>query len=305
MQKTSSTGKKRDIRSSWIPMRINLREDPRVLHICALCGIAHTTAIGCLHAVWSWFYQYMDEAGIVRLSDLVPGGSQLTLSAKTCNAHVTFSAHIDALTCTPGFADAMQSAGWLTFGKHSVAIPHPDKHLSQAAQRREVTAKRVSEWREKVRNASVTPNTLPPNLTLPNLRREEEEAPPATAKAQPTEPGPAPMTPYHDSRCPHDSADGNGDTDAAYLAAVELLGKRSTANLSAKERGLVEELISAMGSERAAAEIREAKAAGMDWMGLRSYLWKKRDLQAKRAAKAADLPTMSAESKRLLGIEDL
>ncbi|MEN6336673.1 MAG: hypothetical protein ABFE01_20660, partial [Phycisphaerales bacterium] len=69
--------------------------------------------------------------------------------------------------------------------------------------------------------------------------------------------------------------------------------------------GLVEELISAMGSERAAAEIREAKAAGMDWMGLRSYLWKKRDLQAKRAAKAADLPTMSAESKRLLGIEDL
>jgi len=106
-------------------------------------GIPPAHVIGCLAVVWSWARDEMDEDGAVRVQPAL----------------------LDGLVGIDGFADAMQSAGWLDTTADGVTFPDPDKWITRDAVKkardaakkrhvREVSAKRpqsVRETSDKVR----------------------------------------------------------------------------------------------------------------------------------------------------------
>jgi len=118
-------------------MRHDLHDDPRVREIAERCSIPVAHAVGCLHAVWSWFDRH------------------------SCNGHVTHGRFTDIAALTPGvkgFAEAMEQVGYIKEFSTGISMPAFEKYHSQSAKRRALTARRVAKHRAKKCNVSVTPN---------------------------------------------------------------------------------------------------------------------------------------------------
>ena len=98
----------------WIPMRLDLADDPAVIGIAEAVGIAPDAVVGKLHRLWSWANRHLEkgEAG------LKPGW---------CDNYVSCD----------GFAAAMVSFGWLKLdAKGSVIFPMFERWNSEGAKNR-------------------------------------------------------------------------------------------------------------------------------------------------------------------------
>lgn len=116
----------------WIKMRVDLADDPAVISIGAAVNIGEDLVVGKLHRVWAWADKHTENGSI-------PGVSK---------------SWIDKLTGVIGFADAMESAGWLAADSDSIRFPNFDRHNGKSAKKRASNAKRQECHRG--RNASVT-----------------------------------------------------------------------------------------------------------------------------------------------------
>lgn len=129
----------------WIKVEKSTPEKPEVLALAELLGIHPDEAFGKCFRFWRWAD-----------SNLVDGTVKLVTKASIDNV----------LGCS-GFADALVKVGWLTARKGSLVIPNFERHTSESAKQRALTAIRVAAHKAKHGNAEVTPDALP--------RREEDE----------------------------------------------------------------------------------------------------------------------------------
>lgn len=106
----------------WIKMRTNLWDDPRVVAVCDRLDISEATAIGAFFWLWSMADSHSED-GV--LAALTPGG-------------------VDRKVGIKGFAEAVESVGWLSISDGHIVIERFGEHNGRSAKRR------ISESRRKM-----------------------------------------------------------------------------------------------------------------------------------------------------------
>lgn len=113
---------------SWVKMRKNLRDDPRVRAISRATSTDLRSTCGALF----WFWAYADDHS--RDGEL---------------PHTT-PQDVDDLVATPGFAGALQAVHWLQVSDAgNVLVPRFDEHNGDTARERAQSAKRQSLYRNR------------------------------------------------------------------------------------------------------------------------------------------------------------
>jgi hypothetical protein len=130
----------------WIKMRKDLFGDPEVFQIAANLELSREAVVGYLYLFWSWVDGHMSE----------------------CNASNVTEKMIDVTLGCDGFGKILEKVGWAQFTNGGLTIPKFERHLSQGAKKRALTAERVQRFRDQKCNTS--------NVTdaLPEKRREEK-----------------------------------------------------------------------------------------------------------------------------------
>ena len=118
-------------------MRTNLAEDPDVIGLAATLGFTENEAVGLLLKFWGWADQHTIDG----------------------NAHSVTKKWIDRFIGVVGFADFLESIGWLDVLDNGVSIPNWDAYMSKSAKERLLTRRRVKKHRAKG-NEDVTPEAL-------------------------------------------------------------------------------------------------------------------------------------------------
>lgn len=118
----------------WIPIRINLRTDPRVVTMAALLKRSPQHIMGCLCQVWSAANEHTVDGKL----------KGYTLGA------------IDALTETKAFGGAMAAQGWLIVEADGLLCPDFDKYNSDSAKTRLQNARRAARHRNTKSVTKVT-----------------------------------------------------------------------------------------------------------------------------------------------------
>lgn len=135
----------------WLPLRLDLDEDPAVIKMADRLGLNELDVIGRLWKFWRWANRQLADG-------YAPG--------------VTGS-WIDRHVSTPGFAAAMAEAEWLTITPEGVQIPDFEEWNSQGAKVRLLTAKRMRKTRSKSDGPRAT-DVTPPASQERHQRRGEE-----------------------------------------------------------------------------------------------------------------------------------
>jgi hypothetical protein len=78
----------------WIPMRLDLYEDPAVTYMAERIGQREEVIVGYLHRIWAWASRQSQDG---------------------CVKHVTLTS-LGRVTSLPDFPQLMADAGWLEHG---------------------------------------------------------------------------------------------------------------------------------------------------------------------------------------------
>lgn len=120
----------------WIKMRMDLQDDPAVLHMARTLGCDAFAVIGRLHRLWCWADRHVDAKGVAQWVDFD---------------------FVDAECRQPGFAEAMSQVGWLERDGNALMFPNFCTHNGESAKKRSTDARRKREARantQDVRNVS-------------------------------------------------------------------------------------------------------------------------------------------------------
>jgi len=131
----------------WIKMRHDLHEDPSVIGIAEELGLDEFAVVGRLHKLWSW-------------------GDVQTING---NALSVTPAWLDRYVSAPGFAQALSHVDWLCITSEGITIPKFNRHISESAKQRALTAKRAAKHRNAKRNDTGVTKSAPRE----EKRREE------------------------------------------------------------------------------------------------------------------------------------
>lgn len=127
----------------WIKMRLDLADDPAVIEIADELGIDEQCVVGYLHAIWSWANRHCNDGSVT-------GVTLESLSRVTRCGRVP---------------ELMVQVGWLEVseidGKPVLHFPNWERHNSQSAKSRAVTATRVRQHRQKSGNGHSVTQALP------------------------------------------------------------------------------------------------------------------------------------------------
>lgn len=144
--------------SDWIPIRVDLLDDPAVIAIAGELGLDEFAIAGRLLKLWAWCNKQLsngDAAGVTEL-------------------------WIDRYVNATGFAAAMIRAGWLEKQPSGIEFPKFDRWNSKGAKRRVLTARRMRSHRVPG-DANRDANRDAPSVTDASTREEKrrEEGKPA------------------------------------------------------------------------------------------------------------------------------
>jgi hypothetical protein len=128
----------------WIPMRIDLAEDPAVISMAEELSVHETHVVGMLHKAWSWANKHTTDG----------------------HARSVTGNWLDTYIGVTGFSRAMENANWLD-AKNGLTFPDFDNYNSNGAKQRLLTTKRKKAQRE--RDKGVTQPSRPER----DQRREE------------------------------------------------------------------------------------------------------------------------------------
>jgi len=151
----------------WIKVEKNTARKPEVLRIAAALGIHPDEAFGLCFRFWCWCDDHLESANAAGVSNVL----------------------VDALVERKGFADALISVGWLRAREGSLEIPNMDRHLSQTAKKRAVTAQRVARHTHKT-NAKTNAGSVSPSLATALAREEKSKRRVKSSKEDLTPPNP-------------------------------------------------------------------------------------------------------------------
>ena len=152
----------------WIKMRVSLATDPAVIGIAARLDCTEFEVVGMLHHVWSW-------ADTQSRDGHAPGVTEKW---------------VDRYVQCDGFAQAMQSVGWLVITEDGVEFPHFDRHNGKTAKTRALGSNRQKKHRANVtaeegqmsrseRDKSVTREEIEKSNISPSLRSGDSADAPA------------------------------------------------------------------------------------------------------------------------------
>lgn len=124
----------------WIPMRLDLHEDPAVLIMAEKLGVRPEMIVGYCHRFWSFLSRQCHDGSVT--------GPSLT--------------SLGSVTGLSGFPELLVEVGWLTHypngdGDSSLPVtivPHWDRWMSQSAKSRILGTRRKQNSREHVTPAS-------------------------------------------------------------------------------------------------------------------------------------------------------
>jgi len=133
----------------WIKVRHDLPSDPAVIAIAAQIQASEDEVVGKLIRFWIW-------------------GDQQTRDGNAPGVTKTF---LDRYLGVTGFADAMESVGWLLVESGGVNIPKFERHISQSAKSRALTARRAAKCKAQKGNGQSVTRALPRE----EKRREEKK----------------------------------------------------------------------------------------------------------------------------------
>lgn len=144
----------------WIKMRTDLHDQPEVIGISRRCNLDVDAVAGKLLRIWSW-------ADRVTQCGRVP---------------FTTASVIDGIARRKGFADAMQSVGWLEVREDEITFPKFDRHNGKSAKSRAEKNRRVAESRARqnrsAKSAQNAHTSGTKSATREEKRREEINTPP-------------------------------------------------------------------------------------------------------------------------------
>lgn len=123
----------------WIPMRLDLSEDPAVMQIAEAMDLREEFVVGCLHKVWCWASRQCHDGSV----------TGVTLMS------------LERVTNVAGFVTAMRDAGWIdettdASGRPVLLFPKWENWLSNSAKKRLMDAKRQQKRRGKPCHDNVT-----------------------------------------------------------------------------------------------------------------------------------------------------
>ncbi len=148
---------KREVRMAgdYLPMRLDLDEDPAVIQMAATLELSELDVVGRLWKVWAWMNRQTRDG----------------------NAPGVTAAWLDRYAHTPGLSHAMEAAGWLELTESGVSVPAYDTWNSKAAKTRLQGAKRATTHREKKRkrNAPAVTKALPQDSTVEESKEEKRD----------------------------------------------------------------------------------------------------------------------------------
>lgn len=122
--------------ADWIPMRVDLLEDPAVISIAMSTGLDEFAVVGRLQCLWSW------------------------ANTHTTNGHAAVTLDwLDAKMRAEKFSEAMISAGWLRAREGGIVFPRFDRWNSQAAKKRVLATRRKQRERTR-RQRDIERDTL-------------------------------------------------------------------------------------------------------------------------------------------------
>lgn len=135
----------------WIPMRLDLAEDPAVIGVAAELKISEVETVGLLHRLWGWANRHT-----------VDGGAAVSVTADW----------IDRYVGKEGFSAALAAQDWLFIRDCGIAIPKWDVWNSYSAKKRMDARQRQSEKRARdAGHGTVTRLSREKDLIPRQLRR--------------------------------------------------------------------------------------------------------------------------------------
>ncbi len=133
----------------WIKMRVALHDDPAVIAMADRLGIEDADLIvGKLYRFWAWADSHTST------------GENVPVTPRWVNRFLA----------VPGFAEAMQEAGWLKIGESSITFPAFEKHNGKSAKLRSDAALR----QKKHRSAGNVTDSCDKSVTREEKSREEK-----------------------------------------------------------------------------------------------------------------------------------
>jgi hypothetical protein len=139
----------------WIKFELHTSNKPEVWEMAGKLGVDPDAVVGKLLRVWGWFSNQTTDG----------------------NAPSVTKALLDRDCGVVGFCAAMIEAGWMIEENGRIRLPNFDRHNSQTAKTRALTAKRVASHKGKSNACSVTTRV---SSALPREDKIREELPPTT-----------------------------------------------------------------------------------------------------------------------------
>lgn len=154
-----------------ISLRAEICQEPEVLQIAAALDLSEFDAVGRLACIWGWAVKHAVDGLAAGLSGCA----------------------VDALVRLPGFAAAMQDAGWLQITAEGLQFPAWDRWLSRTARKRAEAAARKARSRAPAGPSSVRTSpqsqtaTPSPAVTSRDTPQQVQpaDAPPVQTPAEP------------------------------------------------------------------------------------------------------------------------
>jgi hypothetical protein len=152
----------------WIPMRLDLYEDPAVLAMSERLEVREEVVVGYLHRVWAWASRNCHAASVTNVTLMSLG----------------------RVTGLSGFPELMAEVGWLmqSFnddGKPVLTFPNWERWLAQSAKKRMKAAER----QKKKRHAHVTKTSRSErdkSVTTEQKRTEERDTTKVVSHVRPS-----------------------------------------------------------------------------------------------------------------------
>lgn len=154
----------------WIKMEVSTPDKPEVLAITAKMGWDDPDlTVGKLFRMWRWFDQQTTDG----------------------NARGVTKTLLDRIVGVTGFADAMQSVGWLVENDSGIVLPNFEKHCGETAKTRAQTAKRVAKHRASAGSTESNADGNGEIVTsaLPREEKRREEKKETISSGEPDMPG--------------------------------------------------------------------------------------------------------------------
>jgi len=141
----------------WMKIELDLPDKPEVHYIAGALNLDSDAVVGKLIRVWQWFDKHTTDG----------------------NAFGVTFALADRISGVTGFGEAMGLAGWLEQKDMTLTMPRFERHTSESAKKRALTAKRAAKHREKSNansNAGSVINALPREEKRIDKEKDKKES---------------------------------------------------------------------------------------------------------------------------------